>query len=119
MPAAQPLTSTYLPLPALRAVIDGLGIEHFPFLNTCEDLAGNTRDDWTCLTRMGVGLDLDLSFYKEVFLCFTDKVGNPEEDEEYAANFFQIYQKLSEHCITAEDSASMKYVVLVVGHLRT
>jgi hypothetical protein len=114
MPEAQPLSETYLPLTTLRATVEDMGIEHFPFLLVSEDLAGSTRHDWTCLNRLGIGLDQDLSFYRDVLRRFADETDPPKVVERLATKVFGLYRKLSEHCITAEHSASMKYVTLIV-----
>jgi hypothetical protein len=93
------LSSTYLPLQALKDKVQTLGIgQEFPFLKlpgTPEE--GRLLRDWKFLEEFGVGLKADLKFYVEILRQHADRrhqlwgLGDRR-------NILTTYESIANHC---------------------
>jgi hypothetical protein len=93
------LDSTYLPLPRLRAIVKGLGLESgFGFIQELQDITDNTSMKWSFLTRFGVAMEEDVVFW----LALLTRAR--AQDSIQPRVVFEIYQNLQK--FTSEDDYS-------------
>jgi hypothetical protein len=96
------LRKTFLPLPRLKKIAEGLRIATFPFLLMPQDLADEDENEWQFLKQFGVrsgGGSDELHFYVKAL----SKIADETEDEDECSSdtikaIFEVYAAIEQNC---------------------
>lgn len=107
------LDELFLPLPELTEVCDQLDISReFPFLSIPLELRQDALEEWEFLHILGVGKDLDLSFYLNVLeTAHRQLYKSWGKNLDNMSRFKVIYQAIQDRC-KKDDRSLVRYVEL-------
>ncbi|CZR67299.1 uncharacterized protein PAC_17198 [Phialocephala subalpina] len=108
--ASRPLRSTHLPLPQSAMEIKQLGVEEtFGFLKMPVELTNESVKDWEFLRLLKVGMEMNMDFYIDIL---REHVKRNEDGTVLGMRGIvpDVYNAISEHCITANDRKNLQEV---------
>ena len=108
--ASRPLRSAHLPLPQSVLKVKELSVEEtFGFLKMPVELTNESVKDWEFLRLLKVGTEMNLDFYISILREHAKRNG---DDTVLGVRSIvpDVYNAISEHCITAKDKKYLQQV---------
>ena len=108
-----PLSSTFLPLPKMKALVKGLHIAaQFPFIAMSEILKDEERFEWEFAKVLGIGMEDNLTFYVAALDAY--KASKLENKSIWVSQeLLVIYQGIQSRC--DEDPDYVRYGIATVA----